>query len=214
MKAAVLLVLFITLYLTGCSTNDPQLHSHIHEITVVPKFEKDGDFTDLIIDDGKMPISIYWSWDPKDDAPTNYPEFPVTLASDTQYTFFVEEQEYSRLKELGMKAPYFIDPKAFMRTNHTLVRISLNDSILFDREVCEIHHRKMQRIDARIIYGLIASRQPYPTLGEVNSQFPHYQEVSFGGCVVGAKKTELMFVCPDCKAAHKKWEKEHPSIAK
>lgn len=211
MRLTILSVWF-AMCLTASAAERPQLR----DVTTVPRFVQRKDAIDLRIDGGKEPINILWSIELQGDVNRGktFHYFPVTLASNSNYTFTVEEQRICLLDESKTIIPSSLKREDFMMTRHTLVRISRDGTVLWDREVCEVHKRKMARIDAPIIYGLIIPNGPQPTLEQMQTGFPHYREVRFGGCVVGQEKTEKMFVCSDCKAAYAKWENAQPARTK
>ncbi|RYD81674.1 MAG: hypothetical protein EOP84_10605 [Verrucomicrobiaceae bacterium] len=205
MKATSLTISLLFFWLLVGASAAPQLR----EVIATAEFKKRDDAAFLVIKDGTETIDILWSFDLLGETRRS---FPVTLSSGTRYVFTIEEEQYSPLEEAGMRLPDSIDRKHFMSTRQTLVRISLGEQVLFDREICEVHNRKMKRIDAPIIYGLVWHEGKHPTREVYKSRFPHYREISFGGCCIAPQKTELMFVCGDCKTAHAKWEEENRDL--
>ena len=95
------------------------------------------------------------------------------------------------------------------------MRITDGGTVIFYRSTCEIHRQKMERRDARIIYGLPSS-DAFPDRKAEAELFPHYRDFELGGCAVmpGFPETTTQFVCGACEEAFSKWQAEHPWTAK
>ena len=77
-------------------------------------------------------------------------------------------------------------------------------------DICELHHVRMDKKPVRIVYGLMAAT-PYSIAYHTAStnSFPHADDVAGGGCVEGPEKFVLLYSCPMCEQARKKWEIEY-----
>ncbi len=79
-----------------------------------------------------------------------------------------------------------------------------SSSALYDREICEVHRSRMRRTKVPIVYGLLGYGH---SDDELKTLFPHHQDFVAGGCIDGDKKTDRIFVCPDCKQVYKEWSR-------
>ena len=152
-------------------------------ITAPAKLEQRGDWIYLTISDAKHSYDLPWA---------NYAG-SVALESNRVYTFTIIEEPFR---------------SGFIPE---VVRVERDGKMIYDREICEVHHIKMYRKEVRIAYGLILPGPGEPT-GETEQRlFPHRLEVSFGGCVVSpdSPKTEKVYVCSECKKAYEKWKSKH-----
>jgi hypothetical protein len=87
---------------------------------------------------------------------------------------------------------------------------------IYDHEVCEVHHAKMQFLEVPIHYGLPAP-DPNDLRGEKGKRlFAHGRAYVLDGCVVepDSPKTGKTYVCKQCQDAYAKWEKEHSAKSK
>lgn len=205
MKAPFLAIHWLALCLTAGAADSVRLR----DVTAIPTFERGRNFAYLLIADGNAVIRFCWSSElsNEDEGRKPHHHYPVTLAEDSRYVFTIEDWAYSYGEEADWAEGFHLDSQTQKPTLDRLVRISRKGKVLFDREVCEIHHRKMERIDVPIRYGYIIKEGKEPTFEQLQTRFPHYKDVILGGCCGVPGRTTLRFVCPDCKAAHKKWEK-------
>jgi hypothetical protein len=120
----------------------------------------------------------------------------VPLEADRVYTFTILQERFRR---------HYLPE---------VIRVEQDGRAIYDREICEVHHRTMERKRVRIIYGLIRPGPGSPSAETKRSQFPHHCEVSFGGCVSGpgGPKTERVFLCGECKVAYSAWRAQSVSI--
>ena len=156
-------------------------------ITAPAKLEQRGDWIYLTISDARHSYDLPWAM------PPHYAG-SVTLESNRVYTFtIIEERSRSG----------FLIPE--------VVRIERDRKLIYDREICEVHHIKMDRKQVKIEYGLILPGPGEPTGETAQRLFPHRLEVAFGGCVVSpdSPKTEKVYVCRECKKAYEKWKSEN-----
>jgi hypothetical protein len=77
---------------------------------------------------------------------------------------------------------------------------------------CPTHHLTMTKLKVQISYGLIRFPEPQSSSEVRQSEFPFARDKYLGGCVVrrDAPKYALIYLCPECKAAEKKWHDAHP----
>src|SRR5437588_9509127 len=76
---------------------------------------------------------------------------------------------------------------------------------------CEVHGVRMTKAGVPIEYGLVRLSELGKALqiASTNS-FPHAQESLLAGCIVGDATQAVIYVCPACQEARRKWELEHP----
>jgi hypothetical protein len=152
-------------------------------ITAPAKPEPGGEWIYLTISDAKHSHELPCVFRP----PYNG---PVALESNRVYKFTL------------IKEPY----KTGRLISH-VVKVEQDGKMIYDREVCEAHHVKMERKEVKIIYGLIVRDAGGPTSETVQRLFPHGHEIAFGGCAImpGSLKTEKIYVCSECRKAYEKW---------
>lgn len=207
MNARLLLVLSFTVACSACAAP----RTSIFTVTGAAKFEQRDKDRYLIVTDARHSLDILWSLN------GNQKElalFPFTLNTHETYTFTIEEKPYRFGEDLGIELPKSKNPENDYIRIPTLIRVVRRGSLVFDRTICEAHHRKMERREVPIIYGLIIPEGKQPTDKEYRTQFPHYSEQAFGGCCVMPQKTDFIYVCSDCVAAHKKWESDNSATSK
>jgi hypothetical protein len=159
---------------------------------------KDG-FTRLLISDGSVKFSLSWAVQQPGQELTRY--YPVTLQPGETYTFTLYNLPNSFAVQDGRE-------KALMETMFR--RVQSGDKVLYDREVCALHHTKMEWRDVPIIYGLVGKTPGQPTWEIERKLFPNRHEAIFAGCIVGPEKTQKTLVCAECRAAYDAWKKEQP----
>ncbi len=165
-------------------------------ITAPAKFEKESVFTRLRISDGTANYSL--SWAVQQPGQPAYFYYPVELVPGEKYTF--------RLREIPKGATE--GGRVYGLLDGMLSRISSGEKVLYDREVCEVHHVKMDWKDVPILSGLPTRRPDEPAWELERKTFPHRREAFNGGCIVGPDKTSKMFVCPECRVAYEKWQQD------
>jgi hypothetical protein len=156
-------------------------------ITAPARLEQRGDWIYLTISDARHSYDLPWAM------PPHYAG-SVALESNRVYTFTIIE-EPSR--------------SGFLLSD--VVRVERDGKMIYDREICEVHHIKMDRKEVRIAYGLLVPGPGEPT-GDIEQRlFPHRYEVAFGGCVVSpnSPKTDKVYVCSECKKAYEKWKSKN-----
>jgi hypothetical protein len=161
-------------------------------ITTTPKFEERGQFTYLIIGDAKHSYDVAWAM------PPGLSFVPVSIETNRVYTFTVVEEPYKSIKITK------------------LTRVQQQGKIIYDVEVCEVHKTRMEHKKVRIAYGLIMPSPGQPTADDERELFPHWREISFGGCCIepDSPKAEKIYVCSQCKVAHEKWTKNRQNPKK
>lgn len=125
--------------------------------------------------------------------------FPIELTPGKEYMFTIQQERPSiqdSVVEDSFKLPHLVRVEPVYK--------SLGVPPLFDRSVCEVHHRKMQRKIVPVRYGMLGYLY---TPEELKTLFPHHQEFVAGGCLGGERKTDKIFVCPDCKTTYANWMK-------
>ena len=158
-------------------------------ITAPARLENRDGWTYLIISNSNHSYELPWARPPHFDG-------DVALQADQVYTFTVIEEPFMR----DVLIPH-------------VAKVEQNGRTIYDREVCEVHHAKMERKKVRVVYGLIRPGAGEPSSDTERRLFPHRHEISFGGCDVGSysPKTEKIYVCDQCKKAYAKWKAENPS---
>jgi predicted RNA-binding Zn-ribbon protein involved in translation (DUF1610 family) len=73
--------------------------------------------------------------------------------------------------------------------------------------MCVVHHTQMVKTNVPIEYGLVRLNE-YGRARQAAStnSFPHAQECTLAGCIVGTATQAVIYVCPDCQKALQKWE--------
>ena len=191
----------------------------IREVTTAARFQEKEGVTYLIIREGIFYLDLPWISRPAaPDRPAQpYHFYPATLEAGKTYRFTFEEKRH--LYDEGLAVPTtfpFYRPQFY---DTQLVRIASGDTVLYDREVCAVHHCKMARVEVPILYGLAPhlGKVPPPDLSRT---FPNYEEFARGGCCiitgpgVSVTKTELKYVCPECKRAYTVWAAAQPPDAR
>jgi hypothetical protein len=169
-------------------------------ITSPAKFEIQNGFTRLLFSQGDARYSLSWAVQQPGQELTSY--YPVILQPGETYTFTLRD----------VKTPSTGGHEIALLEG-TLARISRGDNVVYDREVCEVHHAKMQLTDVPILYGLpgkVVGEPAPPPYATAQKLFPHQHTVYFGGCIVGPgeEKTKKLLVCAECRAAYQKWLQE------
>lgn len=166
-------------------------------ITAPAKFETNQGFTRLLISDGTAKFSLSWAVQQPGQEKTNY--YPVTLQPGETYTFTL------RLPK-SVAATADDHEKALMET--MFLRVASGDKVLYDREVCALHHARMQWMDVPIVYGLVGRGPAQPPWAVEQKLFPNRHEAIYAGCILGPEKTQRTLVCAECRAAYEVWKKE------
>jgi hypothetical protein len=124
---------------------------------------------------------------------------PIELTPDKEYSFTITQERPSvqdSVVDRSFKLPHLVKVEEVYKR--------WDAPPLFDRTVCEVHHRKMQRKLVPVIYGMLGYLY---TPEELKTLFPHHQEFVAGGCIVDERKTDKLFVCSECKAMYASWLK-------
>jgi len=153
------------------------------QVTVVasPIFEQRGEWTCLIVSNASH-FYRFWS------LPARERWFEVSWDTNSIYTFVVADGPYMR----------------------ELLKIEHQGKTLFDKEVCNVHHIKLEREEVPIIYGLIIPPTNSPPAEIERKSFPfRHRESAWGGCIPYTIKTTKISVCAQCSAAYRKWEREN-----
>ena len=160
------------------------------EVTAPAVFQETGRVKYLVVSDKAQKFQFALTVEGANGKPVAL--IPVQLVEKQEYTFEIEKED------LGGKSGSAI-PR--------LVKVSQDGKVIFDREICELHRRKMRSQSVRIIYGFPMRNPKDPKFEEEAALFPHRLKPLLGGCVVGEKKSEDILVCPDCDAAYERWLK-------
>jgi hypothetical protein len=189
--------LIFALCLTAlCSSSCKRKNDYV-TITAPAKFEAVGEsprYAFLILSDGKKKYEINWGVESKGTRYGLGPLLFTELSEGMDYTFTLAEEKSS-----------FNDRWYEQETSPHIVRIKRGSAVVYDRGVCEVHRRKMKRIEAPISYGMPVV--PY-SIHDFKTRFPHFQDYIEGGCIVQDKKTDWIYICPDCQREYARWEKE------
>jgi hypothetical protein len=165
-------------------------------ITAPAKFTKGNDWYVLLtIDDTKHKYDVPWFSPGYDDG-------LVKLETNRVYTFTIAEELVK------------IHEKTY--TTYQVVKVQQDGKTIYDHEICEVHHAKMQFQEVPIHYGLPAP-DPNDQKGEkARRLFPHGRAYVLGGCVIDdiSPKTGKTYVCKQCQDAFAKWKKQHPTKTK
>ena len=185
-----------------------------HTVTAAAKFREDDDCTKLVVSADTQKFEIDWalkitSKDVVGDLPAERQKmlakgirlYPFKLVPSETYTFTIEEEHHRIILRTlpGLESEKGIDEYF----THTIVRVVLGNAVIYDAEVCEVHHRKMARKEVPVAYGLI------PLESESDRKaFPHCPEFVRGGCIGGPERTALVYICPDCEKARAERERK------
>ncbi|PWU10638.1 MAG: hypothetical protein C5B50_25095 [Verrucomicrobia bacterium] len=161
-------------------------------VTCAPRFEQRGDFVYLVIRDSIHSYEVGYSMPPR------VVFLPVSLDTNRIYTFTISEKP---LKGTKFKSS-------------TVLRVQADEKVIYDEEICEVHHTRMQQKKVPILYGLLMRSPDEPPWEDEQKLFPHRNEVVSGGCCPLPEKTEIIYLCNQCKMAYEQWRKQHPSTRK
>jgi len=156
-------------------------------VTAPAKFKQHGEWLHLIVDDGRHNFDIVWSMQRYNGL--------VTLRSNQVYTFTIfQEEKFTPPIKIPM-----------------VVRVVEGGKVIYDREVCEVHLRKMEHKEVPIEYGYFRRNPDAPSDDTEQQLFPHRLEVKGGGCAISddSPKTANVYVCSECMKAYEKWKAEH-----
>jgi hypothetical protein len=158
-------------------------------LTAPVKFDQRDTTTFLVIDDGKKKMDFVWSYVQPDKQTAVY---PVKLEEKQTYTFTIEQEKSAAVPGVLINAQ--------------IMAVTRDGQTVYDRALCELHRRRMERKEVPIVYGLVAKLPGDPS-AEEEKAFPKWRESFAGGCIVmPGRDKELVFVCPDCKAGHAEWK--------
>lgn len=74
-------------------------------------------------------------------------------------------------------------------------------------DICELHHVHMDKKKVRIVYGLMGATDfSLAYHAASTNSFPHADDLAGGGCIEGPEQFVLIYSCPVCEQARKKWE--------
>jgi len=188
----------------------PAIRSHTFKAPARIETSAQDNGERLFISDGKLSFQFFYA---SHDTGRRLSPFPFVLEPGKTYTFTIEERPFPTMVrftdegEKEDKAPdYFWSP--------VIIRVVDGEKALFDMEVCGLHHCRMERREIPITYGLIRLQKGLPTLEEEKALFPHRRDYVLGGCIVmPGKKTETMYICPECRTAYEAWQKANPEPA-
>ena len=85
------------------------------------------------------------------------------------------------------------------------------DTTTKQSDVCPAHGVRMAKRQVEITYGLPPASSPQPAREVRAHKFPFGEPLYLGGCVVSddSPKYALVYVCPQCELAAKKWFQAH-----
>lgn len=94
-------------------------------------------------------------------------------------------------------------------TFQRLIKISSGNEVLFDREICGVHHQRMELRNVPVAYGMGA----YQATPYCEEHFPHARDRAVGGCVVSDDSPEFaaIYLCPSCVAGCNEYRQTHPT---
>lgn len=162
----------------------------VYLITTKPGFSgPPGKYVDLVISDTNRHYRIIWG------LLGGRPEqlfVPVSLDTNRVYTFTVGERPFHNAAITELR------------------RVQLGGRVLYDVEVCEVHHIPMEFKAVPVAYGLMRPNPDDPDDATEHRLFPHAREYVPGGCIVMADwpKTERIYVCRECQQAAAGWRAE------
>lgn len=163
------------------------------------KFDRQDQTTSLLVADGRHKVNVTWSYTMNDGQTTKL--FPVTIEDGRKYQFVIEHE---RIAGVAARADGAL-------INAQIVTIAEGHRVIYDRAICRVHQKKMERKEVPIIYGLVGRRPGDPSHEEETKLFPFRREVAHGGCIVmPGRDKEMVFVCPGCQAAHAEWAVKNP----
>jgi len=191
----------------GEEDTPPAIRSHTFTVPARIETSPQDGGERLFISDGKQSFQFFYA--SHDDGRRLSP-LPFILEPGKIYTFTVEERPFPQIDlknpRNGMTGEYYWTP--------VIVRVVDGKNTLYDMEICELHHCRMERKEVPITYGLIRLQKGLPTLDEEKALFPHRRDYVLGGCIVmPGKKTETMYICPECRNAYDQWRKANPEPA-
>ena len=86
------------------------------------------------------------------------------------------------------------------------------DYIKGKADVCEVHHRKMDKIVVPLHYGLMSFSSRSQALYSVSTNaFPHAQDSLNPSCVVSSQREAVIYRCPECVRVRHQWETDYDS---
>lgn len=141
-----------------------------------------------------------WTWleatDGTSSFKTSWVHPPVQLEAGSTYTFIVEFHDF---------------------TEPWVEKILQGQKLIYDSSVCELHQVRMHRDEIPMDIGSGGPR-PYrlapkeqPSFEIRMSEFPHYIEIAYGGCVDWGERTAMIYRCDQCRAAFIHWRGQHAS---
>jgi hypothetical protein len=185
-----------------------------HTVNAVARFEEEAASTNLVLSNGEQEFRINWAIKITGESKVNalaagkksilakgIPRYPFKLTPEKTYAFTIDEvhRRSSRQHIPGLENEKGDDE--FVA--YHIVRVALGNEVIFDAEVCEVHHSKMVRKEVPVVYGLL-------TLDATPERqaFPHGADFVGGGCFEGPEKTASVYICPDCEKARAEWKQK------
>ncbi len=178
-------------------------------ITAPVKFIERSGNPHLVVADDELSFEFLWF----PHAPSHGARWkPIDLVAGDTCTFTIEIERFGISREEKAYAREIypaknLEPGVVKIPN--LVRIVRDGKVIYDREFCEVHKIKMAASEVPIVYGLIRPQGVFPRTQETRTLFPNRSDLVLGGCCPTPRTTELIFVCPACKEAYEKWEKQN-----
>jgi hypothetical protein len=77
--------------------------------------------------------------------------------------------------------------------------------------ICPVHGVKMRSKQVPILYGLLNPFPDDPTPDVRRHQFPYALTYWPAGCVERDPINAIIYICPECQGAEKRWRSEHRS---
>jgi hypothetical protein len=149
--------------------------------TAKPKFRQQGAEIYLVIDATNHSFEIEW-WL---GSASNF--FPVTLDTNRVYNF-----TFTNIGPTGASIP-------------ELRKVQLGGQTIYDIEVCEVHHCKMEYKTVPVLYGRMPSLPDDPSFDTERRLFPHRPTYSGYSSFVQPMQAKRMYVCSQCEEAFDWW---------
>jgi hypothetical protein len=190
--------------LLACSTVAEAVERRLITITARPQFKYDQPDIVLIVTDGKAWAVTGWGKMLKGKI---IPTYSFDLDKKTTYTFTLEEvrNKFSEVYVSPVPGGTIGEGEDHIVKSHQLARVTRGKRTLFDWSICEVHQRKMARKAVPVSRIAPSAAASQPSEDEEKTLFPHRREYVEAIGAVRERKTDLVHVCPDCVAAHKKW---------
>lgn len=155
--------------------------------------------TNLILHHKEHNISIRWH---TNLGGAHHSTYEFKLSTEQSYEFTVEV-ETTTIAECEGVSPVLATDFANKRIKlYHLAKVRDGDRVLYNRELCKKHQCRMKRVEVPIHYGLPDFD---PEFEFISNNAPNAREYILGGCCQMPRKSDLKYVCPECKKAVQEW---------